>query len=111
MFPRCVGCTECVLQEVFERWLSAAKAHLDVVRGWQSARLLETDASAGGRLRVQFSSRLSSVVTSVHSVAALGFRIPRELDSAIQVPPLLALLCLLANEAGTTSFQALVVEL
>lgn len=73
------------LQEVFDRWLSAAKKDLDVVRGWQSARLLETDASDGGRLRVHFSSRLSSVVTAVRSVAALGFKIPRELDSAVQV--------------------------
>jgi hypothetical protein len=70
---------------VFDRWLSAAKEDLEIVRGWQSARLLETDASTGGRLKVHFSSRLSSVVTAVRTVAALGFRIPRELDSAIQV--------------------------
>lgn len=75
-----------VLQEVLDRWLSAAKKDLEVVRGWQKARLLETNASDGGRLRVHFSSRLSSFVTAVRSVTALGFKTPRELDSAVQVP-------------------------
>lgn len=89
------------LQEVFERWLSAAKKDLEVVRGWQSARLLERDAS-DGRLRVHFSRRLSSVVTAVRSVAALGFRIPRELDSAVQVLTLLAYFTLLRCKRGTS---------
>lgn len=80
------GTTHFAVQEVLDRWLSAAKQHLEVVKGWQSARLLEADASDGGRLRVLFSSRLSQVVTSVRSVAALGYRIPRDLDSAVQVP-------------------------
>jgi hypothetical protein len=81
------------LQDMFSQWLAAVTKDLDVVKGWQSARLLETDAADGGRLKVLFSKRLSNIVTAVRSVAALGFRIPRALDGAVQVhAPFLMLL-------------------
>lgn len=73
------------MQEVFERWLQQVKDDLDGMHGWQSARLLESDAAAGGHLKVFFSSRLTDVVTQVRDVAALGFKIPSKVAQEVKV--------------------------
>eukprot|EP00892_Ulva_mutabilis_P012058 jgi/Ulvmu1/9224/UM005_0324.1 len=72
-------------QEVFDRWLRQVKDDLDGMHGWQSARLLETDAVAGCHLKVFFSCRLTDVVTQVRDVAALGFRIPITVAQEVKI--------------------------
>lgn len=67
------------------RWLQQVKDDLDGMHGWQSARLLETDAAAGGHLKVFFSSRLTDVVTQVRDVVALGFKVPGTIAREVKV--------------------------